>query len=340
MKLALGTRLRQGPWGGGNRFAQALVEGLRAEEVDVVDSLVAPDIDAILMTDPRKGSEGASFQDGDIARYLLFRNSRAIVIHRVNECDERKGTTGVNRRLMDANQLTDHTVFISSWLRDLLVAQGMPCRSHSVILNGADRRIFHPRGHHAWNGTGPLRLVTHHWGGNWNKGFDIYQRIDQLLAADPWRGRIAFTYVGNLPQGFRFENAAHVAPLDGTALADELRRHHVYLTATQNEPAGMHHSEGANCGLPLLYRDSGALPEYCQGYGVMFSGDDFEAKLGEMMASYATWGEKIRTYPHDSRKMVTDYLDLIMGLYREREAIRPRRPLGRWLRWVAARLVR
>ena len=340
MKLALGMRLRQGPWGGGNRFAQSLVEGLGAEGIDVVDSLDAPDIDVILLTDPRKGSQSASFQDGDIARYLLLRNRRAIVIHRVNECDERKGTTGVNRRLMDANHLVDYTVFISSWLRNLLVAQGLPCRSHGVILNGADRRVFHPGGHRTWDGKEPLRLVTHHWGGNWNKGFDIYQRIDQLMAAEPWRGRVAFTYVGNLPEGFRFENAVHVQPLDGTVLADELRRHHVYLTATQNEPAGMHHSEGANCGLPLLFRDSGALAEYCQGYGVMFSGDDFEDKLSEMVESYATWGEKIRAYPHDSKKMVTGYLDLIKGLYWQREAIWPRRHLARWPRWLTSSLVR
>jgi hypothetical protein len=340
VKLALGMRLRQGPWGGGNRFAQSLVEGLRAEGIDVVDSLDAPDIDVILLTDPRQGSQSASFEDSAIARYLIFSNSRAIVIHRVNECDERKGTSGINQRLIDANQLVDHTVFISSWLRDLYVAQGLPCRSLSVILNGADRRIFHPGGHRTWDGKEPLRLVTHHWGGNWNKGFDIYQRIDQLMATEPWRSRIAFTYVGNLPEGFGFENAVHVQPLDGTALVDELCRHHVYITATRNEPAGMHHVEGANCGLPLLYRDSGALPEYCQGYGVMFSGDDFEGKLSEMMASYATWEKNVRTYPHDAELMVTGYLDLIKGVYKEREDIPPRRRFSRWPRWVDARLAR
>lgn len=340
MKVAFGMRSYEGTWGGGNRFGKTFVAGLTASGATVVNRLNTPDIDIITLTDPRKGAEGAFFRDDEIARYLLLRNRRAIVIQRVNECDERKGTTGVNRRLRDANLLVDHTVFISSWLRDLLVAQGLPCRSRSVIHNGADRRIFHPGGYRPWDGNEPLRLVTHHWGGNWNKGFDVYQRLDRLLERDPWHGRVAFTYVGNLPQGFRFENAAHVAPLDGEGLADELRRHHVYLTASQNEPAGMHHIEGACCGLPLLYRDSGALPEYCQGFGVMFSGDDFEARLEEMCESYDTWRQRMISYPHDSEKMVTEYLRLSLDLHQRRDEIVARRPLSRWPRWLVARLVR
>ena len=35
----------------------------------------------------------------------------------------------------------------------------------------------------------------------------------------------------------------------------------------------MHHIEGALCGLPILFRNSGSLPEYCKKYGVSFDGD-------------------------------------------------------------------
>ena len=49
-----------------------------------------------------------------------------------------------------------------------------------------------------------------------------------------------------------------------------LSKNHVYLTASINEPAGMHHIEGALSGLPIIYRNSGAIPEYCSDFGVSF----------------------------------------------------------------------
>ena len=52
----------------------------------------------------------------------------------------------------------------------------------------------------------------------------------------------------------------------------------------------MHHIDGALLGLALLYRHSGALPEYCSGYGESFSGpDDFAPALERMFLNYGTW---------------------------------------------------
>ena len=31
-----------------------------------------------------------------------------------------------------------------------------------------------------------------------------------------------------------------------------------------------HHMEGALCGLPILYKDSGAASEYCNDFGISF----------------------------------------------------------------------
>ena len=112
------------------------------------------------------------------------------------------------------------------------------------------------------------------------KGADIYTMLDELMGTKRWRGRLSFTYIGNLPKTVYFKNATHIPPLDGEPLADALRGHHAYVTGSINEPGGNHQNEGALCGLPLLYRDSGCMPEYCSGFGVAFSGrDDFEAGL-------------------------------------------------------------
>lgn len=320
MKVAIGYKIVTGPWGGGNRFVTALCESLTAKGHTVVHNLNDHDIDIILMIDPRIRIPNIPFGAGDILRYLAFRNANAIVIHRINECDERKNTRSMNFRLRLANYAADHTVFVGSWLKDLRVWRQQDGHGSSVILNGADARVFNAVGHRPWNGTEPLKLVTHHWGGNWMKGFDVYQKIDRMLATDKWKDRLEFTYIGNVPKGFVFENAKLIAPMDAEHLAAELRSHHVYVTGSIYEPGGNHQNEGALCGLPLLYRNSGCMPEYCEGFGVMFEGpNDFEDAAQNMMNAYNSWQARIRTYPCTTAVTVKAYMDLMESLHTDRK---------------------
>ena len=54
-------------------------------------------------------------------------------------------------------------------------------------------------------------------------------------------------------------------------LGDELRKHDVYLTAARWEACGMHHIEGACCGLPVLFhKEGGGINETCKNYGVEY----------------------------------------------------------------------
>lgn len=329
MKVSLGINLRPGPWGGGNQFGHVLTEYLRTRGVEVAFNLRTVDLDIILLFDPRPQSLSASFDHIDIVNYLQRKNWRTIVVHRVNECDERKGTTGVNQRLRRGNLCADHTVFVSTWLKDLHFNQGMHDRYYTVILNGSDTTIFQAEGYRRWNRKGPLKLVTHHWGGHWMKGFDIYERVDQLLARDHYRRKLFFTYIGNIPQGFRFQNATYAKPKHGHALASTIREHHVYLTASRNEPGSNHQNEGANCGLPLLYRESGCMPEYCEGFGVSFREENLEQKLEEMIETYDHWADRMKDYPHTAEHTCQEYYNLFEELLGRRDQILERRNLQR-----------
>ena len=162
------------------------------------------------------------------------------------------------------------------------------------------------------------------------KGFDVYERLDALLDNPHWHGRIEFTYIGNLPAGFRFRHARHLPPLDGQALADALRGHHGYITASINEPGPNHQNEGALSGLPLLYRRSGALPEYCAGFGVGFDGpNDFEAALTGYMADYARLVPLMSAYPHTTATSIGQWLALFVDLVERRNDILAQRRLYR-----------
>ena len=318
MKISIGTNIKEGPWGGGNLFAINLKNYLIEKGHKVVSDLEDDDIDIILITEPRRTSESSAFTHFDVKDYLQYVKPDTIVVHRLNECDERKNTNYINQYLISANKVADHSVFVSQWLKTLYVQQGLSNQNISVILAGADGEIFNSEGLEIWNKKVPLKIVTHHWGGNWNKGFDIYQKLDLLLDNDDWNQKIQFTYIGNLPNKFKFKNSNHILPISGKKLANEIKKNHVYLTGSLNEPSGNHHIEAAQCGMPILYIDSGGTPEYCEGFGLKFNNDNFENILGEIMSEYSYYSKKMSSYPHNSEIMCKEYESLFIDLYKNK----------------------
>ena len=155
MKIAINFKPNKGSWGGGNQFVKSLIKGAYDENFQVIYDLKQKDIDIILITDPRSYNEEITFGSLDIFKYLLFVNKNAIVVHRINECDERKNTKHMNFLLKLANYFADHTVFISSWLKYLDIYHKNI--SSSVILNGADQTIFNDCHNLEWNKEEKLR---------------------------------------------------------------------------------------------------------------------------------------------------------------------------------------
>jgi glycosyltransferase involved in cell wall biosynthesis len=322
MKIALGMKLRSGPFGGGNQFGNALRDYLESQGVKVIDHLSDNDIDIIMMTDPRKELSSCAFSPVEILNYVKI-HPKAIVVHRINECDERKSTTLVNSILAKTNSVADHTIYIASWLIDLFQNQGLKfTEDYSVVLNGANPKHFFPQ-NKTLELSEPIKIVTHHWGGFWEKGWDIYLKLDELLGQEKYKNKIEFHYIGNPIKNEEFSHIIVHPPTSGEELGMLLGKNDIYLTGSMNEPAGMHHIEGALCGLPLLYRNSGALPEYCNGYGVMFNDvNDFENALDEIIKEYSNYKDKIlNQYDNTSEKMCKNYYNVFMTLYKDRENI-------------------
>lgn len=328
MKIAFGFIMQDGPYGGGNSVIRSLANGAAAAGHTVVWSLNDDDIDVIVYVDPRVRSPNISFSAGAVLRYLTFRNSKAIAVQQIHDCDERKNTRSMNFRQRLAGYAADHIVCVGSWMLDLNLVPAGKRSFFTAILNGGETEIFHDRGHIPWSGSGPMKLITHHWGGHWMKGFDVYKLLDDLLDDQKWQDIFEFTYIGNIPRDFQFRNVRHLQPVAGQLLADELRNHDVYITASINEPAGLHHIEGAMCGLPILYRTSGALPEYCEGFGISFDGPDtIQPAIRRMREEYDTWRASLASYGHIDAKMIAGHLRLFEELTANRASVTARRRL-------------
>jgi glycosyltransferase involved in cell wall biosynthesis len=311
-RVAINIRPTRGPWGGSSVFVAQFSRWLRRMGYRVTYRLDG-DVDLIVVVDPREDLASTTFGMEAIRRY---RETHPFVrtLHRVNECDQRKGSGFMDRILAQANAVCDWTVFISEWLRDYHAARWFDIRRpHSVVYNGADPAIFHPVGSARYDGTGPFRLVTHHWSDNRLKGFDVYEQLDAAIADGRLRN-VELCVIGRWPDSVRWRAARTIGPCAGTRLAGLLRQSHAYLTASRWEPCGMHHVEGAQCGLPLLYHeDGGGIVEAGLKYGIGFR-DDVGAAVEAMRSRYAECRKRVLERMPSGDQMCMDYARLATRL--------------------------
>jgi glycosyltransferase involved in cell wall biosynthesis len=317
MKVSIGSRIVEGPWGGGNLFAINLRDYLVKHGHEVIFDLSDKDIDLILLTDPRSKKESSStFNHIDILNYKTLINPNVSVVQRINECDERKNTDNINQLYLEASNISDRVIFVSSWLRDIYTNLGLNKNKTSVILAGANKNIFNDDNFLLWDGKEKLKIVTHHWSSHRNKGFQTYEELDNLLLNNKWKNQIEFSYIGNLSSEYPLPNTKVSKPLHDIELAKELKKNHVYITASENEPSGNHHIEAAQCGLPLIYLDSGGIPEYCKGYGVKL--EQLEKSLEIMQKNYLEYKEALKRYPFSSDLMCREFLNIFETLLKEK----------------------
>lgn len=310
-RVAFNMKAVGGPWGGSSTFVSQLSGYLVCRGYKVCFDLSGR-VDVIVLVDPRVGGN-IRFGVQEIIDYRR-RYPQVRVLHRINECDKRKNTDFMDDLLREANEIGDFTVFISQWLRDYHAAHWFdPARPHRVIYNGADPRIFHPVGGNRYDGSGPFRLVTHHWSNNPMKGFDVYAEVDALISSGELKD-VELWVIGRWPPEVRWQGARTWPPTHGVDLARRLRSCHAYLTASRWEPGGMHHVEGAQCGLPLLYHeDGGGIVEAGRRYGIGYR-DDVKAAIEAMRRDYRGMRRRVLEGMPSGDRMCLEYASAIQQL--------------------------
>ena len=307
MKVFFNRVPRSEPYGGGNQFLQKMVKLLCDGGHEVVYHLT-PGVDVIFMMDPRPGDIGYSVEH--IAAYKnQFPDTK--ILHRVNECDARKGTSNIDPLLLASMSIADNVVFISEWLRDYFSKLGYAGDS-DVIYNGCNLDHFFPV---SKKPSKKLRLVTHHWSDNWMKGFDLYTKIDDHIRSHPDCG-FEFTYVGRYCKEYQPTSTNVIPPIRGKQLGDELRKHDIYVTASRFEPCGMHHIEGAASGLPVIFHeDTGGIRELCLKHGEEYrTFDEFLECAKKMSKHLQTYQDKIDYTPLDINFCASKYLGILTSM--------------------------
>lgn len=295
--ILLNRRPVSGPWGGGNLLVSAICKNFKDNNIEIVHDF-SSNVDVIFMQDPRPGNTGISINE--IIKYKIS-NPDVKIVHRVNECDARKGTEGFDELLRQCSRYTDHTVFVSKWMKDYHISNGWNCKSTSVIYNGVNLDHFKKRERLS---NGKINIVTHHWSSNRMKGFDIYEALDDFVSNN---SDFTFTYIGR--ELGTFKNTKVISPLFGEELGKELSKYDLYISGSLWDPGPNHILESIACQIPTYVIKNG-------GGAVEFAGDDhaFES-IDELFRiirsrSYVNNSLQINSW----RRCTDQYLDVVRSL--------------------------
>lgn len=263
------------PYGGGNQFMMALRKGLSQLGVHVRENELLEKIDAYVLN-------SIHF---DVERFLEFGlNHRLNVIHRIDgpihlirgfDREKDELCYELNSRFASA------TVLQSAWTYQRIVEMGYQPVKPVIIHNAVDPDIFHNRGRMPFSMERRIRLISTSWSDNPRKGGLTYKWIEDHL---DWE-RFEYTFVGNASE--TFDRIRHIPPVPSEELADLLRNHDVYITASRNDPCSNALIEALACGLPALFLNDGGHPELVGLGGLPFtSHDEILPQLERLVDAY------------------------------------------------------
>jgi len=264
------------PAGGGNQTLRTLVAECSRRGVRIEQNTISPATRACLFN---------SFNfDFDRLERFAARAEDCRMVHRVGAVTSlyRGVDDGTDARVGELNaRLADATLAISRATVEMYRAIGIELVDPQVVHNPVEPRIFHPRGRTAFSRERKTRLICTSWSDNPRKGAPVYRWLEDAL---DW-SRYEFTFVGNTRE--TFTRIRHVPPVPSHELAELLRSHDVFVTATENDAYSNALVEALSCGLPAVFLDSGGSAEAVKGAGFGYRDrDEIPVLLDRLVAEY------------------------------------------------------
>jgi glycosyltransferase involved in cell wall biosynthesis len=265
------------PAGGGNQTLRALLEELERRGVTVETGSASPQTRAVLFNsfnfDPRR-----------LEWFAGRLPTGAKMVHRVGAVTSlyRGFDDGTDSLVAELNgRYADATIAISQATIEMYRSIGIDLVDPRVIYNAVDPAIFHPNGRARFDRGRKMRIIAVSWSDNPRKGGPVFRWLESAL---DWR-RYELTFVGNTREAF--ERARHLPPMTSAELAEVLREHDVFFTATQNDAYSNALVEALSCGLPAIYLESGGSGEAVKEAGFGFNRqEEIPGLLDRLRAEY------------------------------------------------------
>ncbi len=307
MKIYINREPVSGPWGGGNKTLQALIDRIKDEGSQVTFDLSESDIDIIFCFDPRPNSYGVWYQD-----FLNYReiNKNTKIVQRVGDIGTHSKPE-LTQLVFQSIQFSDFIIFPSSWARDAIQFKGPNC---AIVKNSPMPIFYKNRQDLNIDSKNKVRIVTHHWSTNPKKGFDVYSDLCQYIKN---KDNIEFSYIGRVPDNFdKTVFSEYIEPQDETSLSNILPQYDIYVTASVEEAGANHPLEALAAGLPVIYHENGgSIPEYCDEYGIQYgSTKDLFSSIELMIKMYPFYKRRALKYDRTNLEISEEYWRILCNI--------------------------
>jgi len=321
IKIFINFKCINESYGGGNQFVNNMHKYLEKCTNVTITYELEQDINVYLIIDPRKDKNFKKYSLGDIVKYRnANEQSNSKIIYRVNDCDITREIKNLECYILEHVNNIDCFVYNSDFIKQYYHNKYPQMRQKMarIIYNSVDGSIFYPKQDSKLNKK--IKIVTHHWSDNINKGYDIYFRLSEYCKIS---NLYEFVFIGRkFNQNYDTKSIIVSGPFCGMELADNLRKCDIYITASKYDSCPMHVLEGISCGLPILYSDNiGGATDICEigqnKIGEKFASfDDLINKLELIRNNYNCYCENIKQNinMYNSNECYAKYLRLMHHL--------------------------
>ncbi|NOZ35174.1 MAG: glycosyltransferase family 4 protein [Chlorobi bacterium] len=280
MKINIYFPFTDGPFGGGNQFLKALRSYFRKLSVYEENPVNA---DIILFN--------SHHNIGKLVK-LKKKYPEKIFIHRIDGpvFFIRKDNVFLDKLIYTFNdKIADASVFQSNWSKQKNLELGIKNKQfETIILNSPNPDIFNTKGKIRFDKNRKPKIIASSWAANMNKGFNTYQFLDENLNFSKYE----MTFCGNSP--VKFQNIKHIKPLQSKKLAEILKEHDIYITASKSDPCSNALIEAMHCGLPAIGLNDGGHPEIIGKGGLIFNNkNEIPGIINKIKIDYKKYTENI-----------------------------------------------
>ena len=287
------------PYGGGNLNTYYLINYLESFYNITYD--LEADCSYFIIIDVLKDN---NFKKYNLEEVIDFRDNYCIrgkIILRVNDCDItriiiNKNVSREHHIKMNCDKI-DGFIFNSEFIKNYYFnkyryfKKNKKSLVYNVINNGVDLNMFDVN---KVVKNKKIRIVTHHWSPNLNKGYKIYYDLWKYCQKSD---KYDFVFIGkNVPD--LFKKVKIEGPYSCNELAKQLNKYDIYISASIYDSCPNHILEAFSCGLPILYLDhEGGVKELSEKYknvSLPFKNfDDLKIKLDEMSKNVSSYRNNV-----------------------------------------------
>lgn len=313
MKVFVYYETTNEPWGGINTFFKNFKKYCKGrKDVELVDDINA-DYDIFLIGSAYYAP--GKLIDIDIIKAIKQKKKVKIIIrldglrsYYNSKLDE------MDKKQFELLNISDFVVFQSEYSHKCFKKSGYNKHNYSIIYNGVDNELFNDNEKEYELKSDKIKILSVNWSSNINKGYDIISSFAN-------NRNIEMLFVGNWNNDVKTKNIKLLPPMDHIRLAQLYKTSDLFLHPALHDACPNVVVEALSSGLPVLFRESGGVPELVKDCGIklpdIISDRNVEEVINRFFKNYSEYAKKVKNRQNEFsfENVINNYLSVFKKVH-------------------------